>query len=531
LFIDETTAQRIGLDRVLHRLQPLSPYGKLMKEKQKYFAPGCEDILRREWQRVHSLVQAWDLHRAKFQNVELVFHTLRDIRAVVRKACNGYVLEDVDLYEIKSFIQGTRELEKELSEIWAIPPSLRIPPVPQLWGRLALGGEGGFYLDDSFALGLASLRRQMRQLQTKLAGARREAQLRIAKETGRSFNHLGRLRVSKLDTEILEQLARRRDLLLASETYMEVEYVLRDSQDMVALGGQLQETQQRIEALEHRVRKELTQSVVASSRRLLAACRRLGGIDLLLAKARLARETGGSMPELQAAPLELESFVNPVVNEFLAEQGLSFQPLSLKLGTTVTVITGANMGGKSVSLKSLGLAVAMAQWGLLVPAHSFRFSLRSFVFYSQQDEDPGQGLSTFGTEINSLAEVLPRRNEPGLFLLDEPARGTNPWEGSALVKGLIAWLREGSSLALVATHFPGLFNMEQVTHLQVAGLAEANLEQLEDLGAEGIRSLQELMDYSLVPGHGKIPRDALKVAAFLGLDPEILSRAAQELES
>ena len=175
------------------------------------------------------------------------------------------------------------------------------------------------------------------------------------------------------------------------------------------------------------------------------------------------------------------------------------------------------MGGKSVTLKSVGLAVAMAQLGLLVPAREFEFSLRAFIYYSLQGEDADRGLSTFGAEIQALAAWLPHKNRHGLYLLDEPARGTNPWEGSALVRAILHWLAGGNSLTLAATHFPGVAGMPGVTHLQVAGLSAADLQTVLARGAGGTEALRNLMD-CLVPGTGAVPRDALKIAA-LGLEP------------
>jgi len=527
-FVDEATGLRIGLDRILQRLVPLGSYGKMMKDKMKAFVPGSEVQVQAEWRLLESLLGAWPRQAGKLQEIELILHIIRDIRGVVRKACHGYVLEDVDLFEIKKFLELNEQLYYHMESLcWLAPANLRIISIPDLRTSLAFGGSGnGFYLDDQYASGLGTLRRKQRIIKAELSKCRKELQERIIKETGKTFNYLGQLRISKLEGDLLKRMAVHPDLLLAAETYTEVDYVLRDNDSMLELGKQINEYEVKIEAQEYCVRKELSQQVASKFRPLLAACRRLGRLDLLLTKARLARETGWCVPELaDCARVELDSFVNPMVSEFLSNQGLTFQPISLNVGDTlVTVITGANMGGKSVSLKSVGLAIAMAQMGLLVPAKSFKFSLREFIYYSQQDEDPGQGLSTFGSEVQSLAKVLPRRDQHGLYLMDEPARGTNPWEGAALVKAIVLWLGAGRSLTLVATHFPGLSTLEGVTHFQVAGLAVA-----KQLGTDGIKSLQKLMDYSLVPARGDIPRDALKVAAFLGLAPEILERASQEL--
>lgn len=531
-FVDETTGLYIGLDQIMLRLHPLSPYGKRAKAKMKAFTPGCEEQVRREWSLLVTLLREWSEQGGAFANLEEILSTFRDIRAIVKKACQEYVLEDVELFEVKRFLDIARNLMDCTGTMTWLSAANVTPPFPEsLHATLAMGGSSSFYLDDRFAPGLAELRQSSRKLKAALSLGRKEIRDRIVRETGQGFNHLGRLKISKLDGEVLRILGKHPDLALASETYTEVEFAVRDNAVLIEQGQLIAEYEEKITALEHLARKGLSRMTAESSRLLLAACRRLGRLDLLLAKARLARETQGCMPELTDKGIELGDFVNPVVSECLIAQNLSFQALSLCLETPVTVITGANMGGKSVALKSVGLAVAMAQMGLLVPARIFKFSLRAFIYCSQQDENLGQGLSTFGTEIQSLAGVLPQREMRGLYLLDEPARGTNPWEGSALVKALVKWLKAGNSMTLVATHFPGLSALEEVTHLQVAGLAAANPEQFNKLGADGVKSLHKLMDYSLVPGKGDIPRDALKVAAFLGLAPEILETASQELGS
>lgn len=529
-FADESTCLRIGLDKVMSSLRPLSPFGKLMKERMKVYGPQCIDQVQREWDMVESLLY-WSDQGDDFLELETTLHQLRDIRGIVNKTRQGYVLEDVELFELKRFLEQTEQVLLDLDNLrWRVPLVLKLPRVPLLQTSLAPGGVGGFYLDDSFDPHLAKLRKEQRSLKALRLKQKLAIQEQVSRETGRKFNPAGRMKVSKAEADTLNVLMGRRDLAVNSETFSEVEFVLRSDDSMLELDVRIDYLQERIESIEWAVREKLSSIVAEHSRPLLAMCRRLGKIDLLLAKMRLARETGWCKPEIiRGARIELEEFINPVINEHLSGQGMVFQPLSLDTSTPVTVITGANMGGKSVLLKSIGLAVAMAQTGLLVPAKSFKFSLRDFIYYSQQNEDPGQGLSTFGAEMQSLSAVLPKKDLGGLYLLDEPARGTNPWEGSALVKAIVTWLSNGNSLTVVATHFPGLSNLEGATHLQVAGLAGVSSEQFYRFGKGGVEGLQRLMDYSLVPGRGDIPRDALKVAALLGLEREIVDKASKEL--
>lgn len=526
-FVEQPTAERIGLNWVLRQLSPFSPYGKLLKARMKAAGPGCESWLRKEWDLVAGLLADWqpDL----LGEIELRLSSFREIRGAVKRACQGYVLEDMDFFELKRFLDLSQQLAERLQEFKALLPRLTIPVAADLLAALAPGGGGeGFYLADSFSPALAAHRQEQRGLKAELSRRRGELQAKISQETGKTFNPLGRLRIHKLDP-LCKDLENRKDIIVAAEGYADLEYSIRDDEQMLALAAAISSLEEKIQEIEYSVRRDLSIEVAKNRRLLLAACRRIGRIDLLLAKGRLARQTGWCVPELvDQSRLELAEFANPVVSSYLATEGMCFQPISLSLGTPVTVITGANMGGKSVALRSAGLAVAMAQMGLLVPARACRFSLRAFIYYSQQEENPSQGLSTFGTEIHGLAKVLPLRGQKGLYLLDEPARGTNPWEGAALVKALVAWLGTGNSITIAATHFPGLSDMEGVTHLQVAGLAGL-ARRGKEIETQDLKSLQKLMDYSLVPGKGEIPRDALRVAAFLGLAPEIIAHASQEL--
>lgn len=524
-FVTEKTAVKIGLSWVLSAIKPLSPYGKQLKSGLKARQPGCEAALSREWSLVASFARGVDAE----EEITPILADLREIRGAVRRACQGAVLKDMDLFEINRFLALSRRLGALVAGLEFLPPRMAIPAAVPLAEALAPGGQGaGFYLADGFSPALARWRRELRGLKAALSKGQKAIEAGVSEETGLSFDAFGRLRVAKLDPRG-ERLKGRQDVILLGESYTELEFSIAADEELQALQKRAAELEARSGEEEYKVRRVLSRQVAANCRTLLAACYRIGRLDLLMAKGRLAAGSGWCIPQLtEERAVVLEGFVNPAVDHYLAAGGKRFQPLSISLGDPVTVITGANMGGKSVALASLGLACGMAQYGLLAPAKSFRFSLRDFIYCSQQDEDTSQGLSAFGAEISGLARVLPLRQARGLYLLDEPGRGTNPEEGAALVKAMAAWLREGESLTLVATHFPGVAAMAGVAHYQMAGLAASGLEDRVYTAAD-IGLLAEAMDYSLVPGRGQVPRAALMVAGLLGLDPEIIAGAAAEL--
>ena len=496
------------------------------------YQPGCESQVQREWRRISDLLEIWQSSPEKAQQVEAEIHGLRDIRGIVRKACARLALEEHELFDLKQWLQQVDRLSQSLVRFPPVlPRGMSLYCCSLLLDALSLEGDSGFYLADCYDPKLGRLRRLQRQKFSALSEAKEQKQAVITQETGLEFNYQGCLRVGKHQPELLEQLNNRNDLMEVAETYMEVEFSLRKTAEMLELAREIADLEQEVQQQEYIIRQMLTEEVARYSRWLLSSCNRIGAIDLLFAKGRLAREMGGCVPVLTTENrLQLSGLLHPLVERQLSEQGLVFQPLEVDIaGGKITLITGANMGGKSVALRAVGLAVAMAQLGLLVSARRMEFSLRNFVYYSQQEESPQQGLSTFGAEVYSLARVLPRHHQPGLYLLDEPARGTNPHEGAGLVAGIINWLASGNSLALIATHFPGLTVDSSVEHLQVAGLSNVDSDELNQALAGGRKSLQQLMDYTLVPSRGDVPRDALKVAAFLGLSQEIIDYAHHKM--
>lgn len=522
--ISETTAEKIGLNWVLGQLEPISPYGVHLKQRMRLARPGCESWLAKEWDSVVRLLQEPD--QELLAAIRSCLANFREIRGALKAACQGQVLADTDFFDLKRFISLCRCLKEAIEPRGIFPRRLAIPLADQLESLLAVGGVGeGFYLADGFSPILAELRTKQRALKTEISQRRRRLKAEIAAETGKEFSLLGRLRLSKLDPAC-RLLTAHKHVSVVAEGFAEIEYALRDDEPLLALIDARDQLESKIEGAELSVRQRLTARTAKQRRLLLAACRRIGRIDLLLAKERLAQKIGWCRPELTTLrQIALTGFKNPLVAGYLEQEGYSFQPVTLALTGPVTVITGANMGGKTVALCSLGLAIAMAQLGLLVPAKACSFMLRDFIYYSQQGESLSQGLSAFGAEIHSLAQVLPRRDQRGLLLLDEPARGTNPAEGAALVKAIALWLKKGECISVVATHFSELARLPGVSHLRVAGLSLAG----QDIKDISLADLPGLMDYSLVPGAGEVPKEALTIAAFLGLVPEIIALAAQEM--
>ena len=262
--------------------------------------------------------------------------------------------------------------------------------------------------------------------------------------------------------------------------------------------------------LEDGVRKDLSQRLHTHAAAIEQAQLALAKIDIYLAKAMQMRQMGLTIPEL--SPDETSSYramFHPQVKAALAAHGKEFQPVDISFGQQPTLITGANMGGKTVVLKTLTLCQLLFQFGFGIPAASAQIAVKDEIHFCIGDEQSVEkGLSSFAAEMKNIDAVIKasREDKKLLALIDEPARTTNPTEGTALVSALLKVL-EGRNMSLVmTTHYdiePG-----DARCLRVKGFVNGE------------------MDYRLVEVHdGEVPHEALNIAQSLGIDSEWIETA------
>ena len=276
--------------------------------------------------------------------------------------------------------------------------------------------------------------------------------------------------------------------------------------------------------IQQQVCMRLSDSLYAYHPQLSEAMELMAYADVLLARAELALTWGLVRPAI-GSRIAYRGLFNPRLREHNKSLGLRYQPVDIDLEAGVCLITGANMAGKTVLLKSVATAQQMAQCGMYVPAEEAEVVLVGDVVSSIGDEqDEMNGLSSFASEIIKISNIIKRsRSERMLVLVDEPARTTNPVEGKALVQSLIGLLQRSQSLTLVTTHYSQLG--VDCRRLRVRGFVEG----LCDLPLNP-QTINRFIDYSLTPDTSdEVPQEALRIATILGCDSELLDLAREAL--
>lgn len=277
-------------------------------------------------------------------------------------------------------------------------------------------------------------------------------------------------------------------------------------------------------ALEDEIRKEISEKLRPFSIKLNDASDEISKLDVLLAKADLAKKLNLARP-LISDVTTLKGIFNPQVSASLESKGKKFQPVDIDIPHEPTVITGANMAGKSVLLKTVSLVQSLAQFGFYVPALSAEIAPVDKIIHCLNDEqDELRGLSSFAAEmlrLNEMADQV-KKGEKILVLIDELARTTNPKEGKAIVCGMLDFLIEHNVPSLITTHYS--FNMP-CRKLRVKGFSKTESSKNID-----IKNIHQHMDYSLEESDEKeVPHEAIRIAEIIGVDKDILRRTEKHL--
>lgn len=445
------------------------------------------------------------------------FAGTHDLRPLLERARVGGVLSGEELWRVHTTLGAIRHLRRFTDRLpggfphWqGIAAALR--PQPELEAQLAasIGPDGGVL--DTASPRLAQIRRERRLGEARL------------KEKLESF-----LRDPAWQRMLQDLVITQRDnryvLLVKQEFRQQFPGVVHGQS---ASGATLfieplaaVELNNRLRLLEDQEQAEVAAILARLSgavgkvwQEIASSLEALGRLDFLVAKARLAHDLEATAPRLnQEGRLRLRGARHPLLPRD------KVVPIDVTLGEDydILVITGPNTGGKTVSLKTVGLLTAMAQAGLYVPAapDSEVAVFRGLYADIGDEQSIEQSLSTFSGHLKNIVGILAELALPSLVLLDEIGAGTDPKEGAALAQAILEYLRERGARVMVTTH---LGELKVYAH-ETPRVANAAVE---------FDSARLLPTYRLLlglPGRS----NALEIASSLGLPAVIIQRARELL--
>ena len=255
---------------------------------------------------------------------------------------------------------------------------------------------------------------------------------------------------------------------------------------------------------------------------MLQSYESIAQLDIYIAKAKMSLQRNMTKPVIvdKDEDMEVSEMVNPYIEDFLKSKNRTFQPTDIVLHRSPCLITGANMSGKTVTLKTIALLQYMTQFGFFVPAGKLKIPLVDKVLTSiNETESDDKGLSSFANEILKLNDIIRciKDGYTALVLIDELARTTNPSEGRKIVGAALHFFDTYNVRSLISSHYD---NIEYRTRrLRVKGLM--HIPEGTSLNVDNINNY---IDYSLVEvDDDVVPHDAIRIAELLGVDKEFIT--------
>ena len=380
------------------------------------------------------------------QSLQFKLCNLKDINHTISRLATSVVVDDIELYEVKSLALLSADVKNILEKI-----SLdKIIEIPNLDDAVKILDPDGlriatFYIYDSYSEELASLRKKLKE----------------------------------------------------KDVYQEEIY-------------------NEVMRIEDEIRAELSSKLRPYSEAMTSALNALADVDINIAKSLQMKELGLCFPTISLKNISTyKGIFHPEVKSILEKDKREYQKVDIDYGLNPLIIMGSNMGGKTIVLKTLAMCQYLLQFGFGIPATSADMMIYDEIFcLTTDDQSINKGLSSFAAEMKNIDAVIKssQQNKKILALIDEPARTTNPTEGTALVSSLVKLLQDRAMSLVIVTHY----NIKTYNNkcLRVKGLIDGK------------------MNYELVETYeGEVPHEALNIAETLGIDSQWIEMAKEFYEN
>ncbi|WP_297568745.1 endonuclease MutS2 [uncultured Faecalibaculum sp.] len=439
---------------------------------------------------------------------------ITDIRELLQMAEKGQVLTTQELLEIYLFLRAAAMLADSFDQelypgLAELADSLVTDSRLESAIAQAVGMDGTLKSDASPTL--VRLNRELAQAKSALAARGREF---VKKNSSALMETMTTSIAGRLCVLVKAQDKYRFGGMIHGSSQSGQAFYVEPS-TFVEANSHIQSLQAEIEEEKHRICRELSRRVGAAAFTLESDFETVTEIDTALAKGRWVISVDGSIPSLQDRDLSLRLI--HAAHPLLDREKAVANDYRLKAGQQVLMISGPNMGGKTVTLKTVGLCAVLAQSGFPVPAHEALLPWYEDMWFDIGDNQSiSENLSTFSSHMTRISSLVNGAGKGTFALLDEVGNGTDPLEGASLAVAVLENLIQSGATVLTSTHYSQVKSWGKADPAVLVSSMEFDAQSLKPT----YRYVEDVSGASY----------AFDIAARCGLKPEVIERARQRKE-
>lgn len=512
MYINEKTLKTLEFDKIRIMLAACCSTQGAKAEAMSLVPDVYADRIRRAQTRTADARRLCDAKGAPS------FGGVTDVRDICARAEKGAILTPAELLDVACVLRTSRSLLDYIRSNRLFPTVIddvfeRLIPNRQLEDRIARSIISEELISDEASAALGDIRRKIRAASVKV----RET---LAKYIGGGYSKF-------LQENIVTQRGGRYVIPVKAECKSEIKGLIHDTSSsgatifvepmaVVDANNELRMLEIKEAREIERILSELSADVAAISTPLGLNYENITELAFLFGCAELARKTEAVEPLiLDEKKCILKGARHPLIDP------KSVVPISFSLGVDfdTLIITGPNTGGKTVSLKTIGLFALMAQAGLQVPAEEgTALCVFEKILVDLGDEQSiEQSLSTFSSHMVNIVKIVNEKDDRSLVLFDELGAGTDPVEGAALAVAIIDEIRSAGALCVATTHYAEL----KTYALDTEGVSNASCE----FDVETLRPTYRLRVGA--PGRS----NAFAISEKLGLSPMLIEKARSGMDA
>ncbi len=505
--------------------------------KEPFYKKGDEKILIEDYklQKLGFDFFKKENGRIIFEKLRIKIKTIKDLRNLLKKYTETFL--ETDIFDIKQFLLNIQQIFKlfPLSQI----PLFETNSTDYIDGLLnkidcTHPYEPTFTIYKNSSTKMFELIEILENLENERKNMEKEIEDKY-KELNISFS--SPKIILKEDKNKIE-IIKKEDFETLEETSSYIKVKIKANEELIKIYEKLDQVNNEIYQEKLKICNEISRSIKDKKEEILRSFELIGKLDSYLTKIDFAFKINGIIPEISDDKFQIKNGRNIILEKYVESEKMKYLPINIEMDKGTTILTGSNMGGKTCALKTIAQIAYLVHSGLMLPAEKVVIPLFNGIYISRTSSSSiKEGLSSFGYELVSIKPFFENLDNNFLFLLDEPASGTNPIEGKAIVKAMAKKFSQSNSFAIISTHYDGISEGIKCRKYCIIGFTKENLERIseylsheEDLP---LFQLHQFIDHSLVEifTESEVPKNAITLLKLFKFKNEFIENCIDNLKN